>query len=406
MFVFGIEHAPEGGLTIAIRRFLEILVIIGLVALLSTPLSAQSHRRRAKKRSAPSDLHRHLADVRAKKNRVSAELKATKRKANAVVGDIHEVDARLGKIKSDLDQTTDDLEANKHEELSLKDSLAAAEKRRLAQREQIRRRLRSIYLQGQGTVLSVIVGSKSVGDLITRQGFLSSIAGKDRELFDSYTALQHDIDQKVKQQTAVVKRINRLVVNQQTQKANLEDTREEKGEILDSLRLKQSELKKMLAQFAADEAEVAAEIAAYRRRTEAAGASAQVPTYHGGFIRPVPGRITSGFGMRYHPVLHFTRMHTGIDFGSPYGTPIHAVANGRVVSAWYGGGYGNRIIIDHGGGIMTLYGHCSRLMVNDGQSIRQGQVIGAVGSSGLATGPHLHFEVWRNGARVNPIGYL
>ena len=212
--------------------------------------------------------------------------------------------------------------------------------------------------------------------------------------------------QKVKQQTAVVKRINRLVVNQQTQKANLEDTREEKGEILDSLRLKQSELKKMLAQFAADEAEVAAEIAAYRRRTEAAGASAQVPTYHGGFIRPVPGRITSGFGMRYHPVLHFTRMHTGIDFGSPYGTPIHAVANGRVVSAGYGGGYGNRIIIDHGGGIMTLYGHCSRLMVNDGQSIRQGQVIGAVGSSGLATGPHLHFEVWRNGARVNPIGYL
>jgi len=316
------------------------------------------------------------------------------------------VDARLGKIKSDLDQTTDDLESNKHEELSLKGSLVAAEKRRLAQREQIRRRLRAIYIQGQGTVLSVIVGSKSVGDLITRQGFLSSIAGKDRQLFDSYTALQQDIDQKVKRQTAVVRRINRLVVNQQTQKANLEDTREEKGEILDSLRLKQSELKKMLAQFAADEAEVAAEIAEYRRRTEAAGANAQVPTYHGGFMRPVPGRITSGYGMRYHPVLHFTRMHTGIDFGSSYGTPIHAVANGRVVSAGYGGGYGNRIIIDHGGGIMTLYGHCSRLMVNVGQSIRQGQVIGAVGSSGLATGPHLHFEVWRNGARVNPAGYL
>ena len=368
--------------------------------------SGQVRHRRPKKHAAPSELHRHLAEVRAQQRRVAAELKATKRKANAVVGDIHEVDSRLGKIKTDLDETTDDLAANRREETSLKTSLSEAEKRRIAQREQVRRRLRAIYMQGQGTVLSVIVGSKSVGDLITRQGFLSSIASKDRELFNAYTALQHDIEHKVKRQTVVVQSIHRLVVNQESQKAKLEDTRQEKGEILDSLRLKQSELKKMLAQFAADEAEVAAEIAAYRRRTAAAGASAQVPAYHGGFIRPVPGRITSGFGMRFHPVLHFTRMHTGIDFGSAYGTPIHAVANGRVVTAGYGGGYGNRIIIDHGGGTMTLYGHCSRLMVNVGQTIRQGQVIGAVGSSGLATGPHLHFEVWRNGVRVNPAGYL
>jgi murein DD-endopeptidase MepM/ murein hydrolase activator NlpD len=99
-------------------------------------------------------------------------------------------------------------------------------------------------------------------------------------------------------------------------------------------------------------------------------------------------------------------MHQGVDFGARYGTAIRAVADGRVISAGYGGGYGNRVILDHGGGTMTLYGHCSRLTVQVGQTVRQGQLLGAVGASGLATGPHLHFEVWRNGQRVNPLGFL
>lgn len=126
----------------------------------------------------------------------------------------------------------------------------------------------------------------------------------------------------------------------------------------------------------------------------------------GVLVRPVPGAITSGFGMRYHPILGYTRMHTGVDMHADYGTPIKAAASGRIIFAGVRGGYGNCIIIDHGGGMTTLYGHQSSLNVSYDDHVSAGDVIGYVGASGLATGPHLHFEVRINGKPVDPAPYL
>ena len=123
-----------------------------------------------------------------------------------------------------------------------------------------------------------------------------------------------------------------------------------------------------------------------------------------GLMAPVVGRITSGFGMRYHPILHYERFHAGLDFGAPYGSPIVAAANGQVVAAGWAGGYGHEVQIAHGGGIVTLYGHMSSIVAQAGEMVRQGQVIGYVGSTGLSTGPHLHFEVRVDGRAVNPLG--
>lgn len=132
--------------------------------------------------------------------------------------------------------------------------------------------------------------------------------------------------------------------------------------------------------------------------TDASGAERSA-----GLMTPVAGRITSGFGMRYHPILHYARMHAGIDFGAAWGSPIVAAADGTVVAAGYGGGYGRQVQIAHGGGIVTLYGHMSSIAATPGEPVRQGQVIGYVGSSGLSTGPHLHFEVKVNGRPVDPM---
>ena len=131
---------------------------------------------------------------------------------------------------------------------------------------------------------------------------------------------------------------------------------------------------------------------------EASGVGRQT----GSLQQPVPGPITSGFGTRRHPILGYNRFHRGLDFGAGYGTPILAATDGRVSGAGWAGGYGRQVRLSHSGGIATSYSHMSRIAVQPGQTVRQGQVIGYVGSTGLSTGPHLHYELYRNGAVVDP----
>lgn len=124
----------------------------------------------------------------------------------------------------------------------------------------------------------------------------------------------------------------------------------------------------------------------------------------GGLMAPVPGRTSSSYGMRRHPILGYKRMHSGLDFKASHGTPIVAVTDGRVIGAGRMGGCGNAVRLRHGGGLDTRYCHMSRIAVDRGQSVRRGQVIGYVGSTGLSTGPHLHYEMYRNGRSINPVG--
>ncbi len=129
-------------------------------------------------------------------------------------------------------------------------------------------------------------------------------------------------------------------------------------------------------------------------------------TAPGILVRPVPGAITSSFGMRMHPILGYSRMHTGVDISAPHGQEIKAGGSGRVILAGPYGGYGNTVIIDHGGGMTTLYAHQSQLNVSYGQQVAAADIIGYVGSTGLSTGPHLHFEVRLGGRVVDPEDYI
>jgi murein DD-endopeptidase MepM/ murein hydrolase activator NlpD len=135
----------------------------------------------------------------------------------------------------------------------------------------------------------------------------------------------------------------------------------------------------------------------------AANAERPAPSV-GGLMMPANGPVTSYFGYRYHPILHFSRFHAGLDIGAGWGSPIVAAADGQVIGAGWAGGYGREVQIAHGGGIVSLYGHMSEIVAQPGSFVRAGQLIGYVGSSGLSTGPHLHFEVRQDGNPVNPLG--
>ena len=136
---------------------------------------------------------------------------------------------------------------------------------------------------------------------------------------------------------------------------------------------------------------------------DAANAEKSAPV-ESGLAMPANGPITSYFGYRYHPILHFTRFHAGLDIGASWGSPIVAAGDGQVVAAGWAGGYGREVQIAHGSGIVSLYGHMSEIVAQPGSYVRRGQLIGYVGSSGLSTGPHLHFEVRMGGTPVNPLG--
>ena len=125
----------------------------------------------------------------------------------------------------------------------------------------------------------------------------------------------------------------------------------------------------------------------------------------GSMAMPTNGRISSGFGMRRHPILGYTRMHKGMDIAAPWGTPVFAASDGVVQFAGRASGYGNLIRINHAGPYGTGYGHLSRILVRSGQHVRRGQQIAASGNSGLSTGPHLHYETYRNGVAVNPMSF-
>ncbi len=156
-----------------------------------------------------------------------------------------------------------------------------------------------------------------------------------------------------------------------------------------------------LTALAREESSIRSDIAA-----ASAPASAPVANSQSGFVRPVPGAVSSGFGMRIHPITGQNRMHNGVDMDAAHGDPIRSARSGRVILAGAKGGYGNTVMVDHGGGMVTLYAHQSRIAVSVGTTVSPGQVVGYIGSTGQSTGPHLHFEVRINGAPVNPTNYF
>lgn len=376
-----------------IRR-LTIFALVVIVALAAAAPQGQGQKPKKTKEALQSDLK----GIKNKKHEVNKKLKETKHQVRKVKGDLHELDQKMNKLEDDLASTRNQLSTGKKSQVIVNQELQVATKMLEKKREEVRHRLKLIYMRGNADVVAALASSNNVGQFASRKYVFERVAKKDRQLFNEVKALKEHVADRKKSADQLVVKIADLKSRQENQQNDLEDTRATKHEALVNLKGKQRELQKIADELDAAEADVESEIAAYSRSNHV-----KLPAFKGRFMRPVGGPITSGFGMRYHPILHRNRMHTGVDISAHNGTPIKAAADGVVIIAGWGRGYGNRVILDHGGGVSTLYGHASRLYVKNGQRVTRGQTIAAVGSTGLSTGNHLHWEVRINGKAVNPL---
>ncbi|HTQ11979.1 MAG TPA: peptidoglycan DD-metalloendopeptidase family protein [Fimbriimonadaceae bacterium] len=401
-------------LVLSWREANRIALVVMAVLVIAASATAQSRRHHGHShhpKKSVSELRGDLARLHKKKAALRAELKTTKRAAKVVLADINRVDSQLSDIEDKLADTGQRLDDSRSRQHVVGLELADATKKLADSKQQVRKRIRRIYMQGDSSVLTALVGTTDMSEIASRQFVMQRIAAEDKKVFLNYLSLRDQVKAKKSEADALVRRVAVLLDSQKEQQESLAGAKKQKGEYLHALQAKQGELQEMLDQFEEDERSITDEIRVYeasrRRPTKPGEKPAPYVPYAGGpLLRPVNGRLTSGFGMRFHPILHIMRMHTGVDFGAAVGTPIHAAAAGVVIHSSYMRGYGNVVIIDHGGGLSTVYAHCSRIVVSDGEKVRRGQYIANVGSTGLSTGPHLHFEVRVNGKPVNPLRYL
>jgi murein DD-endopeptidase MepM/ murein hydrolase activator NlpD len=370
---------------------MRALFIFGLALSISVVSPGQVQPSRSKLKSR-------LVDVRGAKKAIEKKLKDTRQRAQVVEEDLAKVDDRLDRVIEQLDQTTGRLDKAKQEQRQVAKELEEATVQLEASKKKVIARLKVMYMQGQESTAASLISSNSLTQLAERKFVFSRIAEIDRRLFSEYKILHDRVAAKKARADQLVLEVGKLIAEQKEQAATLKDIRRAKEVALNDLHKQQDKLQRMIASLDQEESQIEAKLSNY---------TSSLPPFVGKFSRPVNAPMGNRrFGMQMHPILHVMRMHNGIDFGAKYGAPIHAAASGVVISASYGRGFGNHVIIDHGGGVTTLYAHCSRMNVRAGQRVTRGQTIGAVGSTGLSTGPHLHWEVRINGRPVNPLGRL
>lgn len=279
----------------------------------------------------------------------------------------------------------------------------------------LEKRVRDIYINGQISYLDVLFGAQDFSDFLTRMDLLKRVMIHDSELVADVLAYQTEIkevgkqleaDRKIQEELATkAEKAMEIKLEKVAKQQALIDLMENDKEIYNR------QYDEMMASSAEVERLIREKEEEMRRRAEKEAREAQgggyvMQSFGGGMIWPISGPITSEFGWRTHPIFGNARFHSGLDIGGDYGMPIHAAASGVVIESGWIGGYGNTIMIEHGNGIVTLYGHNESLAVGVGQQVNQGDVIAYCGSTGNSTGPHCHFEVRLNGEPVSPWDYL
>ncbi len=351
--------------------------------------------------AAADDLEDRLAEIRSQIASAQAEqasaMEIITRVKNLLVGIQAELDAanaELARIRGEQAILADKIAKNQAE---LEEAIAALHRRQAI----LARRVRAIYMYGQLNYLEVIMGSKSFSDFANRLEMLKRIIRADFNLILEIRARQAEIEAKRAELEAQKKQVDELEAEAAKTQQAIAEKHAEQQAVLDEASRQKEAAEQMERDLQADSQDIQRRI-----QQRAAGGGVQI-VGTGQLSWPVSGGvITSPQGWRVHPIFGTSIYHAGMDIGVDEGTPVHAADDGVVVDADWLGGYGNCVIIDHGNGMQTVYGHNSALVVSAGQRVSKGELIAYAGSTGYSTGPHCHFEVRINGEPVDPMGYL
>jgi murein DD-endopeptidase MepM/ murein hydrolase activator NlpD len=395
----------------------RIVCSLILVLLAAAPASGGLYDRKQSIDDELSSVQSKLQQAREREASLSAEIASVTQRIQGLEAEVGDVSTKLVALQKDLalhqrklDALTELYEIQTERLAFLRDQYGVAVKR-------LSTRLVAVYESGEPTTLDVLIDAQSFSDILDQLDYLSSIAAQDRAIVKHVTGARDHMrvlrerTGKTKARVAAVTRVVKirteqtravkiqLVARQQglsaarsARRASLADVREDARHYASEAAALQAQSANVAAQIRSAQATVSSSPTYSQASTDSSPSAS-------GFIWPVGGPVVSPFGWRWG------RMHEGVDIAAGYGSPIAAAASGSVIYAGWMGGYGNLIIIDHGGGIATAYAHQSSFAVGGGP-VSQGQTIGYVGCTGHCFGPHLHFEVRVNGSAVDPLGYL
>ncbi len=309
---------------------------------------------------------------------------------------------RLKSTETSLQSQEVELDKSTKALRSLEQSLTETEASYRQQQLVMLARLQFLQRQRDRQGLSLLLKSRNLNDLLDKRYRLKKLFDSDRK---SLATLQAQTTKLNAQRSQVAMKKNEIsLIMQQllAQKNELNAQSSYQKEFIKHLKTNREALESALVQLERDSTSIGQII----RQRSIGDSRGIIITGRGIMTVPVDAEITSGFGYRMHPILGYQKFHSGLDFGSDSGSTIRSAAAGVVIYAQWYGGYGNTVIVDHGSGYTTLYGHAEGFYVAEGATVQKGQPIAAVGSTGLSTGPHLHFEVRQNGEPIDPVPYL
>lgn len=348
-----------------------------------------------------------VEELKKKQEKIQQEIEETKKEIEAMQKEtknldnqIKELDLRVSSAASELTSVENELQILNSEIEGTMESLKEAEINIEERTETFNQRLRVMYKNGNAGYLEVLLSSANIKDFLSRQEMIQSIADYDKELI-KYMKEQRDIieDKKVELEAQRAS-VETTKAKLEDRKRTLERASRDKELLMADIALDIKAFEKEYDKLNDFAKEIESQIVKLQKNTG---------PYSGGKMAwPVPGhsRISSPYGYRIHPIFKVKKLHTGIDIPAPTGTSITAAAAGTVIYSDWLGGYGKVVMLDHGGGIVTLYAHNSALVVSEGQIVKRGDTVSKAGSTGNSTGPHLHFEVRKDGAYVDPLPWL